>query len=397
LKKDWKYILYLGGAILVYIVFSLTAPRQLDWRVTFHRDHTIPFGGYVLHELVHDIFPQDTVYQSNYTLYELYDTLHAPVNLLSISEQFYPGDDDVNALLKNVALGGSAFISASNFYGKFSDTLHFSTQDYFFDDAYTHYLTETDSSFLRFSNSLLPDSGRYFYPRKNLHQRIMVYSDSLDIRVTAVNDLGMPVTIAIPWGKGKIIINSTPMVFTNAYILPGDNHRFVANSLSYLPENDLLWTEFYHLGRMEAETPLRFILSTESLRWAYFITIVSLLLFIVFEAKRRQRIIPIITPVANTTLEFVSTIGDLYYQQGDHKDIAEKLITYWLEHVRTRYRMNTAVLDNTFVEVLAKKSGKSADDLKSLVMVIQLIQSKPAVALDRLADLNNRIEKFNNP
>jgi hypothetical protein len=179
------------------------------------------------------------------------------------------------------------------------------------------------------------------------------------------------------------------------YMLSGENHRFAATTLSYLPDNDLLWTEFYELGRMEAKTPLRYILTTPTLRWAYFITILALLLFILFEAKRRQRTIPILKPVANTTLEFVRTIGDLYYQHGDHKDIAEKLITYWLEQVRARYWLSTAKLDDAFTEALIRKSGKSAEDVRALVNVIRLIQSKPDVALDRLIDLNDRIEKFN--
>jgi hypothetical protein len=33
-----------------------------------------------------------------------------------------------------------------------------------------------------------------------------------------------------------------------------------------------MWTEYYHLGRMESTTPLRFILTNEPLRWGYYIT-----------------------------------------------------------------------------------------------------------------------------
>ncbi|MBT1687207.1 DUF4350 domain-containing protein [Dawidia soli] len=396
MKKDWKYIFYLGGAVMIYVAFNLLAPRQLDWRVTYYHKHKIPFGGYALNTLVHDQFSDRDIVQNNETLYELYDSVHTPMNLLIVASSFSPGDEEVQAMLGNVALGGHALLSVGSLYGKLSDTLGIDITNYFYEDGYNQYITDTkDSTYFRFSNAGLPDTAHYIYPRKNMGERISVTNDSLDVRVAAVNDLGMAVTVTIPWGKGRIILNSTPMIFTNAYILSGENHRFAATTLSYLPDNDLLWTEFYELGRMEAQTPLRYILTTPALRWAYFITILALLLFILFEAKRRQRTIPIIKPVANTTLEFVRTIGDLYYQHGDHKDIAEKLITYWLEHVRTRYWLSTTKLDDAFTEALIRKSGKPADDVRALVNVVRLIQSRPDVALDRLIDLNDRIEKFN--
>jgi hypothetical protein len=185
------------------------------------------------------------------------------------------------------------------------------------------------------------------------------------------------------------------MAFTNAYLLPGENHRFAATSLSYLPVQDVIWTEYYQLGRMEAATPLRFILTNEPLRWAYFITIISLIIFMIFEAKRKQRIIPVIKPLGNTTLEFVKTIGNLYYQQGEHKAIAEKKINYLFDQIRTRYWINTNKLDENFIVSLAKKSGKSEEDVRAMVMAIKNIQSQPSIAMEALIDLNDRIEKFN--
>jgi hypothetical protein len=146
---------------------------------------------------------------------------------------------------------------------------------------------------------------------------------------------------------------------------------------------------------MEAATPLRFILNTESLRWAYFITILSIIMFILFEVKRKQRIIPVIKPLGNTTLEFVRTIGNLYYQQGEHKDLAEKKIHYLFEQIRTKYWLSTSRLDDNFIIALSKKSGKPEDEVRSLIMLIRLIQSQPQIAVDRLIDLNEKIEKFN--
>jgi hypothetical protein len=184
------------------------------------------------------------------------------------------------------------------------------------------------------------------------------------------------------------------MIFTNIYLLNEQNHQFVSSLLSYLPKNTTRWTEYYHLGRMEAATPLRFILTTEPLRWAYYISIIALLVFIIFEAKRKQRIIPIIKPLANTSLEFVATIGNLYYERGDHKNIAEKKIQFLFDQIRTQYLLNLHDPNEGLVFVLAKKSGVPEQTVRELITLINQVTAKEKISADELTNLNKAIEKF---
>ena len=114
-----------------------------------------------------------------------------------------------------------------------------------------------------------------------------------------------------------------------------------------------------------------------------------------FEMKRRQRIIPVIKPLGNTTLEFVSTIGNLYYQNGDHKNIAEKKILFFLDQIRSRFWLNTNRLDDAFTTSLAKKSGKDQEEVRKIVDTINNIRSQPSISADELLDLNTKIESFN--
>jgi hypothetical protein len=169
----------------------------------------------------------------------------------------------------------------------------------------------------------------------------------------------------------------------------------VSATLSCLPDSDIRWTEFYHLGRREAKTPLRFVLTNEPLAWAYYIVIGSVLLFMLFEAKRRQRIIPVIKPPANTSLEFVSTIGNLYYQGGDHKNMAEKKINFLLEQIRTRYLLKTTQFNDEFIGALAAKSGHSKEQVETLFRAISFITSSTMISAGQLVDLNHKIEVFN--
>jgi hypothetical protein len=183
-------------------------------------------------------------------------------------------------------------------------------------------------------------------------------------------------------------------MFSNICILSGANNEFVASTLSYLPKTSVLWTENYQRGRREISTPLRFILLNEPLRWAYYVALIAILVFMVFEMKRKQRPIPIIKPLPNTTLEFLSTIGNLYYHRGEHKNIADKKINFLLEHIRSHHWINTNILDDNFVLSVSRKAGKDESDVRQLVNLIIQIRNAIEIDAETLIDLNDRVEKF---
>lgn len=379
-------------AFLVFLGLKLFSPRELDWRVTFHEDDKNPFGGYAIGELMPSVFQDQKISKSNLTIYELKDSLKPNVNFMSLSQTFAPGKDDVDALLKNVEAGGNAFIAAQYFVSVFADTLKLDTRDYFYNSEELGFVSRQDSASLTFTNSSFQNT--YLFPRQNTNN----YFDSFDSTRTTIlanNDFDLPVLLRVKWGKGNLILSSTPLVFSNIYLLQQNHTEFAEIVLSHLPKQDVTWTAFYQLGRMEAGTPLRFILTSEPLRWAYYISILSLVLFMIFEAKRKQRIIPVIRPLQNTTLEFVGAIGNLYYQNNEHKSIAEKKINFLLEHIRTKYWMSTVKLDDSFIYALARKAGKPEADVRDLFKTIQAVHGKESLSAEELTALNSKIEKFN--
>jgi hypothetical protein len=391
MKKDWKYILYLSLAFGLFVAVKLLSPHQHDWTVTYAHDDKNPYGAYALSELLPGIFPASGIRHTYLTLYEIKDSLKRSGNILSISANFSAGKEDTEALLKHVAEGGSAFISAHYFLGHISDTLTLSTYDYFFKGG--DILARNDTASIQFVNPSLDTTKQFYFKRDNTHNYFNKF-DTTRTTVIARNDRGNPVTIRVAWGKGSLILNCTPLAFTNIYLLSKENHDYASSSLSYLPKTDIEWTEYYHVGRMEAQTPLRFILTNEPLSWAYYLVVFSILLFMLVEIKRKQRIIPIIKPLENTTLEFVGTIGNLYYQSGEHKNVAEKKIHFFLDQIRTKYWLSSNKLDEAFIQALTRKSGKPEEEVRGLITVIIFILNSRDIAVDRLVDLNERIEKF---
>jgi len=148
------------------------------------------------------------------------------------------------------------------------------------------------------------------------------------------------------------------------------------------------------LGRLESGSPLRVILKSKALSWAYYILLTVILVFIIFEGKRKQRIIPVIKPLVNSSLEFIRTIGNMYIQAGNHKAVAEKMINHFIDQTRSIYFLPTET-HTEFAELLARKSGNSKNDTEALLSLIKVVQRSPSIPVEMLLDLNKKIENFN--
>lgn len=387
MKKDWKYIIYLSLFIGIYATVQLLSPKQHNWSITLSHVDKNPYGTYALNEMMPALF--DSITHVNETLYELLKSKNTNTAFFSLSTTLNLDKADTETLFSYISKGNTAFLSAHYFNGHFADTLQLNTVDYLFNNQ--SLIDLRDSISLRFLNSSLDTLTNYKYRKDNAHNYFNSF-DTLKTTIIGKNDSDKPVTLRIAIGNGALIVNSTPLAFTNINLLNGENHAFASQSLSYLGNQKLIWTEYYHLGRMEASTPLRFVLSQDSLSSAYYITIFSLLLFILFESKRKQRVIPIIPPVQNTTLEFVATIGNLYYQQGDHKNIADKKIVFLMDTLRSKYHFDP--LAETDVSVIARKTGNDEDITAALFALIKKIQEKDQITVDELISLNEQIENF---
>ena len=388
MKGDLKYYLLIVLVFLLLFAAESSSDGPVEYETTLAHDDKDPYGAQVLNDLMPEILGDNEIYYNRFTLYELEYDFTPGVNLLIIAEFFGAGEEDIEVLLDNVSRGMNALVVAENM-PYLEEELDFDT-DY---DQFSYMISaDQDSSTLSFVNSRLPDQD-FKYKRDAINSYFDEVKD-LSYEVIAKNKDGKPIAIRVKRGEGALILCSTPLAFTNNYMFFEDNHEFVSTMLSFLPERDLIWTEYYQLGRVEADTRMRVILNTPPLRLAYFITIAAVLLFMLFEAKRKQRIIPIVKPLSNTTLEFIGTIANLYLRKKDHTDIALKRIQYFQEYIHTHYFMSFKKFDEHFFEKLAAKSGNSVVDVKKLFELIRKIKDSKRVSMNELKQLSDKIEAF---
>jgi hypothetical protein len=201
--------------------------------------------------------------------------------------------------------------------------------------------------------------------------------------------------LCIKYGMGRIFLHNNPYAFSNFYMLKPGHAEYAAKCLSYLQGSQIVWDEYYKRNEADAQqASFRFILSREPLRWAYYITLASLLLYVLFNIKRKQRIIPVVDPYNNTSLEFTRLVGALYYNQADHKDILMKKVNYLLEFIRSRYQLDTSVTGDEFIRKLAAKSGIETERIAYLFALTNGARQKSRLSQQELIDLNQALYYF---
>jgi len=360
----------------------------MNWDISLSKEDKNPYGGFVLFKQLKDIFPAADIRSYRMPVYDQVNN-YEDVNTayLLIEPGLELQQDDINEMLNYVKLGNYVFMSAGSFNRALMDTLMFNTK--------RHFDLLGDSMTINFSNPELHTPKNIGFTRLTLDG----YFDELDSSRSVIlgnNQRNEPNFIKIEHGDGAFFIHAAPICFSNYFMLKNDNANYTAKALSYLPKRvkTIYWDEYYKMGPEGSRNPLRFIMTNPYLKWAYRLALMGMLLFILFEMKRKQRIIPIIAPLRNTTLDFVQTVGNVYFNKRDNKNIAVKKINYFFEFIRSNFYLSTNYLNDEFVTTLAKKTGTTEREIKRLVDLINEVNSSFQVSDSLLLELGNEIDSF---
>ena len=136
------------------------------------------------------------------------------------------------------------------------------------------------------------------------------------------------------------------------------------------------------------------LMKNPSFKAALWVLITLIVVFVLQEMRRKQRIIPEMAKVENDSLDFVKTVGRLYYEKGDNTNLSRKMSAYFLEHVRNKYKISTNKLDEEFVSSLQRKTGYSETNIRELISFIRSLEDTPVVTDEQLADFHSRLEDF---
>jgi len=392
--------------VVVAIVISFMGTRPTDWQETYNYKHKKPFGTYIIHQEFKNLFPEQKITTITKNTYDYFDTAYnsdndtydLKGNYMYINNNMYTIDNDTSEeILGFVGEGNTAFIAATVFNEVLMDSLNFG---YSYQNIKvtpqnpSHITTEISLE----NEGINKDTYQY---SKNISTTYIEYSDAQNTTILGsqkINDTIRPNFIKVNYKKGQFYLHTQPIVFTNYHLLNG-NQVYIAKVFSYLNEAPLHWDTHYSYRRGNGnneKNSLSYFLSHKALKWAFILALMSLIFFILFNTKRKQRIIPIIKPLQNTTIDFTKTIGNLYFQQNNHTDIVQRKIIFFLEKIRNDYFIDTQNLNNDFIDKLTLKSGKKYGEVKLVINTVLKLNSKYLCTEDDLLRLNQLIEKFFN-
>lgn len=402
MKYNKLYIALILSLIAAIVYVDYQSPKKIDWTRTFRSNDKNPFGMEIFHKILPEIFPGRSVETIRIPVYnQLSEKSGSEKSNYIIIDQYLGegyqnkglSEIDVDKLMAYTSEGNNVFIASNSFPDKLLDTLDLDVQQANLASVIKNKLnagveplkiTLTNPQFKNKTAELEKESSEAYFLSK----------DTLDVRVLAVNDSSNANFIRYTIGKGKLFLLSVPEVFCNYYLLKDDKDAIATQIISYLPVLPTYYDEYTKQGRLGEESVFRFMRSKPALYWVYYLCLYGMLLYLFFEGKRTQRIIPVINPKQNTTLDFIKTIGQLYYHKKDNLSLAHRKI----EHLKWNILKKTGIrfegYTPEFRDKLVHKTGLTASEVKELTQWMENIELAQNISDKDLIFFNQMVESF---
>lgn len=391
--------LYIGLLILIMagiVAVDCNRQKPINWAPTYDVNDKIPFGLFVLNQEIPSALKNNNIKKIDVTPYEFLATsknkdtntnkYKISATILYIDEFDNIDNQSAKELMNFAKQGNTVFFSSKSFPKIISDSLKIKiNNDFSVEDSIYCWMANQKIDTVKYH---LNANGNvsYFNTIDTFRTKVLGFQQD------KIKDINF---VKIPFGKGQFLLHSQPVAFTNYNLLRKNNSNYTANVLSYIPKGNVIWF-VKKLEKLKiSSSPFRFILSQPALKFAWYLFLLGMITFMIFNAKRRQRIVPIIKPLRNTTVEFAKTIGNLYYQEANYGDMMDKKIIYFFEKLRQDYLLETVYLDDIFIKKLQQKTSKDLILVQTLVNKINSHRKNSQFATEKdLLELNALIEKL---
>jgi hypothetical protein len=380
--------LILGVLLLIY-----SSPPPVDWSPSYEQSDSRPLGSKVFYDLVKK--SNADLRAVNSPPFEAIVNTPQNSTYVFINQYFETDSGESELLLEWVRDGGHLFISASSMPAFLLDSLGLS-EDYFPES----FQLERKFSLSLESPMALPNP--IFYDKYHIG-RYYQWGDSVRVKTlgnikeqSSKDTLGAkPNFIQVREGKGLVTLHNFPEVFSNYFLLNTSNKTYTEQVLGTWDLNHpILLDHHIKAGKLRNTSPLYLILSNQYLKAAYFTCWVLLALWVVFEGKRKQKAIKIITPPQNHSLEFARTISSIYLNHKDMTELGQLQIKLFWDYCRTKFNLQTEENRSEIAISLANKSGVNVEFAQTLIKKLSFFEAKAQLNSEDILQIHQLIEDF---
>lgn len=447
MKSSRNFLFTMLVLFVLFCLLQVNLPKKFVWSPTFSHVDKQPFGCFVFDSVLTQSLPNG-YHVTKKTFFQL-DQEHAKekISVLMVVDQQDLKQLDVKYLCNIARRGGKVMVVASSsfddgrnadtvmvdelertFKVKIEDGLYFSLRGILsglkahdndmYDTIYwnnreTMYAAQPYKMFYNMvGGTLFVDSvpkvkrlaytlstAGYDYKLDSLYVGDFTGFDTIvdeKERIERIDTFAIkkvPTAVSVPYGKGEVIFVSSPLLFTNYGMLEGNTSVYIFRLMSYLADLPVYRTEAYvktDAMLVAEQSPFRELIKRPPLRWALYLALLGVVLFMIFTARRRQRVIPIMSKPANRSLEFIQLIGTLYYQRKDHVDLVRKKFKLFAEELRKTAGVDISDVNTDDREylLLAEKTGMNSDRLKKVIRQIRLVlHSEGNISVEEMRSL----------
>jgi hypothetical protein len=400
---------YLKHSIVFFFILFLVSCSQekhTDWSVTFDKNSKEPFGCYIAFHILDDFFPDTKIQTGRNIFSEINKSLDKKYLAESkkrisfvVCRSFNADSLEMDKITRYIKLGNTVCIFSENFSENIFSYFHLSYDR--IQNPHSAMFTPHEDTIPNQETTIFFNHKKYSYKYSGLpinygfkidtsfHEKyfFMGYSKSIDT----------PNALIRSEGDGNLIICRNPITMTNHFLLQHNNKDFASYFFSYFSENpnSVTWYSMYERQMKDDDNMDMFnLFKYPPLFYAFLTMLFLMLVYVLFEGKRRQREIPILADKTNSSLEFTETVGRLYYSKSDHKNLSEKMILHYLELVRSKHGLKTNKLDDEFIHLLSQKINQTESDTKSFVAYINYIRDSIDISEIDIKHLYHQLQKF---
>lgn len=401
-SKQLKYIIVgviLFVTLLVLLTFSggsKTASVSSNWEKTYDLDDQAPYGLFDYQQLI----ISDTQitafneYSGPETFFKGMDSIENNIAMF-IGHELYFTDDEILLFLNSISKGKNAFISLEKFPKKL---LNFSGTKptfghYYLSNFHSQYDDTEIERFHVFNNDTLPYHWNIFDSVPN----------NWDYTVLSkINDEANFLSVKI--GKGELLIHSNPMMFTNIYLKDSLGLDYLNFTLNQFEAAKILWPKFADDDLSDVNpyqddstggdhSLLSEIFKFSAFKWAFSIALLGGILFIIFRAKRKQPIIPVISDEKGSGQSFVTTIAGIYYNKKQPKVFKNVIRRNFYANVKNFFFIDLKSRNRTKnIYRLAEKANVDVSLIENILK--SLDRTDDAIGDERLAQIHHDIIRF---
>ncbi|MBI1266304.1 MAG: DUF4350 domain-containing protein [Cryomorphaceae bacterium] len=416
-----------GGALLLLLLFYFfyMGERDIDWYESYEEVREMPYGTAVFRSLMEKSNGERfTAIDSN-----LVSTLASndtpPSSYIIIGDELFYDSLETQALLDYVRKGNSALLISNDFSSVLLQEVFETT--YGFDDQMDYVAKSIFEFYADTAVGLNIRAGKEVFDRpipcvsirenKPVNRLWKSFTSGLEFKNNSGNmvshgyfNMEYSNFIEIPIGDGRLFLHSTPLAFTNIQLLKEENFNYVNQVVSYLNEGTLYWDSYNRdyqaisdpnfdgddMNKFD-DGPLAFILSTRSLRRAWYTLIGLAFLFLLFGAKRTQRPVDVLRPVSNTSIEFAQTIGTMFRMENSHQKLVELKFKHFKVFIFERYGIRVpeeTEMNSEFIKILSMKSDVKTNQIEELFGAHRKAAYNPELDAKGLVEFHHTMDLF---